>query len=180
MPDKFQNPSGNNKIDSSEREIAVNAQHMINMIRLRNHAGHPSKAKQRSDAHLMTIENTFEKIYNSNAKKSRNEESRKGICDYKKWEDKYTEYWATSQNKILREQVVTDDTELQQTSNIPTSPKCCKTAIKEIIKKHTLDDTQASVIQELMTDASKSKQNLMLLHGGPGTGKTHLIAALTE
>ena len=66
-------------------------------------------------------------------------------------------------NKLLREQVATDDTQIQQASNITSSPKRCKTAIEEIIKKHTLDDTQASVIQELMTDASKAKQNLMLL-----------------
>ena len=42
----------NNKIDAYAREIAVNAQHMINMIRLRNHAGHSSKAKQKSDAQI--------------------------------------------------------------------------------------------------------------------------------
>ena len=57
FPYKFQTSSENKtKNDSTERELAVNIQHMIDMIRLRNHAGHPSKAKQKGDAHLLDIE----------------------------------------------------------------------------------------------------------------------------
>ena len=63
LPDKFQTESKNTPTDSKEREIAVNAQQMINFIRLRNHAGHPSKMKQRTDAHLMSIEDTYAKTY---------------------------------------------------------------------------------------------------------------------
>ena len=85
LPDKFQQSSENDKTSSGERELAVNAQHMINLIRLKNHAGHPSRAKQKSDAHLMTIEDTFSKTYTHATNKRYKRKKRKGLSDYTKW-----------------------------------------------------------------------------------------------
>lgn len=115
--DKFQNASENNKMDAAEREIAVNAQQMIIFIRLRNHAGHPSLAKRKSNAHLKTIENTFTKTYCKSNKNNRRKQKHK-VCDYKKW-NTFTHYWVTKENKRLRN-LTQDDVQNQiDTDNTP-------------------------------------------------------------
>ena len=125
-------------MDASERELAVNAQHMINMIRLRNHARHPSKTKQNGDAHLMEIENTFNATYTPSKYNKKTQKPRKGVCDYKKWETKYTQYWSNTTNTSLRKTDDIDNEEKTKASSIIQNTRDIKKVVTETIKNtHT-------------------------------------------
>jgi hypothetical protein len=138
LPDKFQNTAENDKIDASEREIAVNAQQMINFLRLRNHAGHPSKFKQRGEAHLMDLENTFKSIYlhsKKKTKKTKEHKSRNELLDYSEWPKK-TQYWANTNNKSLREKTITEEEQKSEYSTQNKKP--LNLVIEDTIEDHTL------------------------------------------
>ena len=99
----------------------------------------------------------------------------------------YTPYrwskWKTKTTAWAREKSAEFKKPLDATKEKKKAPKLSKTKLTKLISDiaGTLDDKeQENAIQESLEHINQGKQLMMLLHGPPGTGKTHVAGKIAE